>query len=80
MKPKHWKLPLGRIQVKLFSISFHPQQTLSSMGYLALFNTNCEWIDIKTSECETPFISWLSENQDYYVGALQDDLKLDQCK
>jgi hypothetical protein len=46
MKPRNWKLPLGHIQAKLFSMSFPPQQTLPSLGYFGSIYTICEWIAI----------------------------------
>jgi hypothetical protein len=45
---------LGHIQAKLFSMSFHPQQTLSSFNYLGLFYTNHEWIGIRGCHFEAP--------------------------
>jgi hypothetical protein len=68
-------------------MSFHPQQTLSLLGYLGSFYTICEWINIqgvetpsgKTSKRKVLPIGLFGKSQDFHLNALEDDPKSNQC-
>ncbi len=78
MKPNCWKLPLGHILTRLCSMSFHPQRTQSSLGYLSSFCIIHKWIGIqKVSILKHPSKSfwivrplskaWLVKHMNMYV-------------
>ncbi len=71
MKPRNWKLPLGHIQAKLFSMSFPPPTNPTIIG-LFWFNLHNLWVDChirsfhfeapkeEASKCKALFIWWKS--------------------
>jgi hypothetical protein len=68
-------------------MSFPPQQTLPSLGYFGSFYTIREWIGIQgvfilkcqKKKHQNVRLCLFGENQDYHLGALEDDPIFDQC-